>query len=46
MAARTDKSIMSRNMKKTDAILRDMVTITVGAGRWRCRGPPGPLGPR
>lgn len=26
MNARTDKSIMSKNMKKTDSILRDMVS--------------------
>jgi hypothetical protein len=29
--SRTDKSILSRTMKKTDAILREMVTITVRA---------------
>ena len=28
-AAKTDKGIMSKNMKKTDAILREMVMITV-----------------
>ena len=27
--ARTDKSIMSKNMKKTEAILREMVMITL-----------------
>ena len=27
--ARTDKGIMSKNMKKTDAVLKEMVTITV-----------------
>lgn len=27
--AKTDKSIMSKNMKKTDAVLKEMVTITV-----------------
>ena len=27
--ARTDKNIMNKNMKKTEAILRDMVNITV-----------------
>jgi dynein heavy chain, axonemal len=29
--AKTDKSIMSKNMKKTDSILKEMVTITVKA---------------
>ncbi len=28
-AARTDKSIMSKNMKKTEAILREMVGLTL-----------------
>lgn len=28
-AARSDKGVMNRNMKKTEAILRDMVLITV-----------------
>ena len=28
-SSKTDKSIMSKNMKKTDAILKEMITITV-----------------
>jgi dynein heavy chain len=28
-SAKTDKTVMGRNMKKTDALLRDMVMITL-----------------
>lgn len=28
-AAKTDKTVMGRNMKKTDAVLREMVMITL-----------------
>jgi dynein heavy chain len=29
VASKSDKTVMSRNMKKTDALLRDMVMITL-----------------